>query len=256
MEREKQKKMERERIEQEKKEAEKREQAEKEAMDDMTNDGEPHVPKKSRFDSDDEEDQSSLPPTPVKDRSRSPEQVKRRSPSPQEFKSEEEKQMEFMMKVRKMLTEILLDVTNSEIKSVCKEVYLKEKSRASKGRNDRGLCSLYFMWYLSKGEKTYFGQYDIKTLLYMCQMIHWLNNVNVCLYKLVTVSVAHTSNTLSLKSVEFSQTIEDLIWRMFTLLPLLILSLILNKYICLSTIHVCIVNILARREKLMLKSHG
>lgn len=48
MEREKQKKMERERIEQ-KKEAEKREQAEKEAMDDMTNDGEPHVPKKSRF---------------------------------------------------------------------------------------------------------------------------------------------------------------------------------------------------------------
>lgn len=161
-----------------------------------------------------------------------------------------------MMKVRKMLTEILLDVTNSEIKSVCKEVYLKEKSRASKGRNDRGLCSLYFMWYLSKGEKTYFGQYDIETLLYMCQMIHWLNNVNVCLYKLVTVSVAHTSNTLSLKSVEFSQTIEDMIWRMFTLLPLLILSLILNKYICLSTIHVCIVNILARREKLMLESHG
>lgn len=52
MEREKQKKMERERIEQEKKEAEKREQAEKEAMDDMTNDGEPHVPKKSRFVSD------------------------------------------------------------------------------------------------------------------------------------------------------------------------------------------------------------
>lgn len=49
MEREKQKKMERERIEQEKKEAEKREQAEKEATDDMTNDGEPHVPKKSRF---------------------------------------------------------------------------------------------------------------------------------------------------------------------------------------------------------------
>lgn len=49
MEREKQKKMERERIEQEKKEAEKREQAKKEAVDDMTNDGEPHVPKKSRF---------------------------------------------------------------------------------------------------------------------------------------------------------------------------------------------------------------
>ena len=47
-------------------------------------------------DSDDEEDESSAPPTPVKGRSRSPEQVKRRSPSPQEFKSEEEKQMEFV----------------------------------------------------------------------------------------------------------------------------------------------------------------
>lgn len=62
-----------------------------------------------------------------------------------------------MMKVRKMLIEILLDVINFEIKSVCKEVYFKEKSRVFKGRNDRGFCSFYFMWYLSKGEKMYFG---------------------------------------------------------------------------------------------------
>lgn len=41
--------MERTRIEQEKKEVEKREQAEKEVMDDMTNDGEFYVLKKSRF---------------------------------------------------------------------------------------------------------------------------------------------------------------------------------------------------------------
>jgi arginine/serine-rich splicing factor 18 len=50
MEREKQKKMEKERLEKEKKEAEKqREEAEKEAMEDEVEDGQPHVPKKSRF---------------------------------------------------------------------------------------------------------------------------------------------------------------------------------------------------------------
>lgn len=87
-------------------------------------------------------------------------------------------------------------------------------------------------------------------------MIYWLNNVNVCLYKFVIVSVVYILNILSFKFVEFSKIIEDLIWRMFILLLLLILSFILNKYICLSIIYVCIVNILVRREKLMLKSYG
>lgn len=49
MEREKQKKMEKERLEREKEAEKQREEAEKEAMDDMTESGEPHVPKKSRF---------------------------------------------------------------------------------------------------------------------------------------------------------------------------------------------------------------
>lgn len=87
-------------------------------------------------------------------------------------------------------------------------------------------------------------------------MIYWLNNVNVCLYKFVIVSVVYILNILSFKFVEFSKIIEDLIWRMFILLLLLILSFILNKYICLSIIYVCIVNILVRREKLMVKSYG
>ena len=38
-----------------------------------------------------------------------------------------------MVKVRKMLTEILLDVTNTEIEAVCKEVYYKEKNKQAKG---------------------------------------------------------------------------------------------------------------------------
>eukprot|EP00105_Crassostrea_gigas_P016160 XP_011433438.2 PREDICTED: uncharacterized protein LOC105332501 [Crassostrea gigas] len=93
--REKQKNMEREQMEQEKKEAEKhRKETNKEAKNDKTNDGKPHVLKKSRFDTDDEEDESSLPPTPVKGMSMFIKRVKRRSPSPQKFKSEEKKQMD------------------------------------------------------------------------------------------------------------------------------------------------------------------
>jgi hypothetical protein len=40
-----------------------------------------------------------------------------------------------MMKVRQMLTEILIGVTNEEITSVAHEVYSREKARAAKGTN-------------------------------------------------------------------------------------------------------------------------
>jgi len=38
-----------------------------------------------------------------------------------------------MMKVRKLLTEILLDVTSDEVLSVAKQVYRKAKLKAAKG---------------------------------------------------------------------------------------------------------------------------
>lgn len=38
-----------------------------------------------------------------------------------------------MFKVRKMLTEILLDVTNQETEAVAKEVYYKAKNKVAKG---------------------------------------------------------------------------------------------------------------------------
>ena len=40
-----------------------------------------------------------------------------------------------LLAVRKMLTEVLISVTTSEIESVAKEVYAKEKQKASKGSN-------------------------------------------------------------------------------------------------------------------------
>lgn len=106
--REKQKNMEREQMEQEKKEAEKhREETKKEAKNDKTNDGKPHVLKKSRFDTDDEEDKSSLPPTPVKGRSMLQKRMKRRSPFPQKFKTEEKKQMDITSKCNAHKTSVL-----------------------------------------------------------------------------------------------------------------------------------------------------
>lgn len=110
MEREKQKKLEKER-KKEQQEAERlaKEQAEKEAAEEMENEksGEPRVPRKSRFDSDDEGDRSrTASPAPRSEsRSLSPAPGKsspKRSPSPDEFKTEEEKQMDLMLKMRRM----------------------------------------------------------------------------------------------------------------------------------------------------------
>ncbi|XP_064609400.1 arginine/serine-rich protein PNISR-like [Liolophura sinensis] len=133
MEREKQKKLEKEQKEREREAALRaKEEAEKEAAEEVLRErnggggGEPSIPRRSKFDSDEEKSRSPSPsPTPIKkvDRARSP------SPEP---KTEEEIQQELMFKVRKMLTEILLDVTNQETEAVAKEVYYKAKNRAAK----------------------------------------------------------------------------------------------------------------------------
>lgn len=145
MEREKQKKIDREKKEKEMAAAKAaREQAEREAEEELQKEKEgydqgPRVPRKSRFDSDDEEtgkddgespekaSSRSVSPTPHK---HSPE---RRTPSPDAFKTEEEKQAELMLKVRRMLTEVLLEVTESEIQQVARDVYKKARAKASKG---------------------------------------------------------------------------------------------------------------------------
>lgn len=155
-----------------------------------------------------------------------------------------------MMKVRKMLTEILLDVTNSELKSVCKEVLLKEKSRAAKGRNTRGRkCTyMYFMWYFDKDEKTCFGLNA--TSLCLCPKFQWLNTIYVCLYSSVVHS--NTAKTWNQKIVAISTPMcLDLILKML-ILPLLILGFDINKYIesqvQYTYSHICTIYIWARRK--------
>lgn len=141
MEREKQKKLEKEqKARQEEEDRKAKELAEKEAAEELEKEksGEPRVPRKSRFDSEDEGDRSRSvsPARRSESRSLSPSPRKpspKRSPSPDEFKTEEEKQMELMLKVRRMLTEILLAVTDTELENIAKEVYRKAKQTASKG---------------------------------------------------------------------------------------------------------------------------
>ena len=136
MENEKQKKLQKEKYALEMKELEKqREEKEKAAKEAILaqkegNDSEPSLPKKSRFESDDELSDRSRSPS--RGRSPEPSPIKKRSPSPDEFKTEEEKQMEMMIKVKKTLTEVLLEVTNNEILDIAREVYNKAKTKAAK----------------------------------------------------------------------------------------------------------------------------
>lgn len=136
MEREKQKKLEKERKDKEQMEALKAEEdveqenveaVLKESTQEKRRDNDKEVfPSKSRFESDEEgAAKSDHEPTFSKS--------EKSSPSPDDFKTDEEKQAELQMKVRRYLTEILLEVTNTEIESISREVYFKARNRAAKG---------------------------------------------------------------------------------------------------------------------------
>ncbi|GLD48724.1 arginine/serine-rich protein PNISR isoform X1 [Lates japonicus] len=123
MDREKQKKLERERMEKERAEMAKDDGKEHEA--DEQGDG-PRVPRKSKFDSDDEgnDDNDNEEKPPMK------KEFSGRSPSPPAEDSEpemteEEKEFQLMIITKTLLTEILLEVTNEEILHVAKETHRK-----------------------------------------------------------------------------------------------------------------------------------
>lgn len=87
-------------------------------------------PLKSKFDSDEGDSEAELSDASRDEPIKSDNNEKSDSESDmEEEKSEEEKQMELMMRVRRMLTEILLDVTNSEALSVAEEVFVKGKKK-------------------------------------------------------------------------------------------------------------------------------
>ncbi|XP_062254689.1 arginine/serine-rich protein PNISR isoform X5 [Platichthys flesus] len=123
MDREKQKKLERERMEKERAEMAKDDGNQHEA--DKDGDG-PRVPRKSKFDSDDEgNDDNNDEAKPVIKR-----EFSVRSPSPPAEDSEpemteEEKEFQLMIITKTLLTEILLEVTNEEIVHIAKDTHRK-----------------------------------------------------------------------------------------------------------------------------------
>nr|XP_057909556.1 arginine/serine-rich protein PNISR isoform X2 [Doryrhamphus excisus] len=113
-----QKKLEQERMEKERAEMSK-DGGEEHNVDD--GDG-PHIPRKSKFDSDDEDNYEEKPPVQKEFFVRSP------SPPAEESEpemTEEEKEFQLMIITKTLLTEILLEVTNEEIQHVAKEVHRK-----------------------------------------------------------------------------------------------------------------------------------
>lgn len=122
MDREKQKKLEQERMEKERAEMSKNEDEDHEP--DNGGDG-PRIPRKSKFDSDDEGNDDN-----VEDRTAMKKDFSSRSPSPAAEDSEpemteEEKEFHLMIITKTLLTEILLEVTNEEIAHVAKEAHRK-----------------------------------------------------------------------------------------------------------------------------------
>ncbi|KAJ9592656.1 hypothetical protein L9F63_015671, partial [Diploptera punctata] len=147
MEREKQKKIDRERqLKEREAYLQKKREEEENAMNEFEkNSGQPMIPKKSKFESDSEESARGDSPTPsqssLKRKSRfrnadspnsSPRQPAIRYPStePEPVKSREEQMEERMLKVRRTLTEILLEVTTEEMESIAHEVLQRAKAKA------------------------------------------------------------------------------------------------------------------------------
>ncbi|XP_077455379.1 arginine/serine-rich protein PNISR [Stigmatopora argus] len=119
--RENQKRLEQERMEKERAEMSKDDDRHHEVDDGV--DG-PRVPRKSKFDSDDEANEENEEKPPVK------KEFFMRSPSPPAEDSEpemteEEKEFQLMVITKTILTEILLEVTNEEIQHISKEVHRK-----------------------------------------------------------------------------------------------------------------------------------
>lgn len=135
MEREKQKKIERERMLREREQRLKMQQEEEErAMRELQDmEAAPALPRKSKFDSDSEVEDSPQfkagSPSSRNYQDASP--MHPRTPSPIDVpKTEQEKFEILMLKVRQWLTEILLEVTNEEIHSIAKDTFSRAQTKA------------------------------------------------------------------------------------------------------------------------------
>ncbi|XP_023211283.1 arginine/serine-rich protein PNISR-like [Centruroides sculpturatus] len=125
MERERQRKLEKEKADKEQIERFKTVDSSQEKIsgDDKSLSSVDETPIKSKFESESEDETESI----KEDKESSPQVI---VPSPEVVnKTEEEKQQELMLRVRRMLTEILLDVTTDQILNVAKEVHQKALSK-------------------------------------------------------------------------------------------------------------------------------
>lgn len=121
MEQERIKKLEKEKAEKEK--AEKLAQAKLKKDLDLKDEAVNPLLVKSKFDSDSEAEpeEDNVSPEKVVE-------IHKRSPSPvEDFRTEEEKTQEYMLQLRRILTEILLSVTNAEMYAIAEEVLQKER---------------------------------------------------------------------------------------------------------------------------------
>ncbi|KAE8745931.1 hypothetical protein FOCC_FOCC007448 [Frankliniella occidentalis] len=138
MEREKQRKLEREQqLKQREEMIRQKIQEEEEALAD---DGQPMIPKKSKFESDSEEEERAPISQKINQDKRKSrfsdaeqENKKAKSPTPEPDdppKSKEEILQEVMVKVRRMLTEVLLEVTTEEMQSIAEDAFIRARSKA------------------------------------------------------------------------------------------------------------------------------
>eukprot|EP00058_Branchiostoma_floridae_P013642 XP_002599130.1 hypothetical protein BRAFLDRAFT_81797 [Branchiostoma floridae] len=146
MEREKQKAQEREQREREHAQRlEQQKEGGKEGLGDDTQAASPKSLLKSKYDSDEEEEEEKSKAA-EESGDEQPAKNKWDDSEEEEEKTEEEKQLEFALKVRQMLTEVLLEVTNEEMGKVAREVYQRAKEKVAKERSIKlpDLSPLFF----------------------------------------------------------------------------------------------------------------
>lgn len=81
-----------------------------------------------------------------------------------------------MLKVRRSLTEILLEVTNEEISSVCREVWSRARAKGTPDTPDRTKRSLFrtFAYSVTEIINSFYYQFVVVAKNDKCHIVHLL----------------------------------------------------------------------------------
>lgn len=194
MDREKQKKLEQERMEKERAEMSKNDGEVHEV--DEGGDG-PRVPRKSKFDSDDEGNDDN-----VEESASLKKEFSSRSPSPPADDSEpemteEEKEFQLMIITKTLLTEILLEVTNEEIRHVAKDAHRK----ATRGL----LVTFMVLRYLQKFYtiKMVYCKESVHVVIFPIDLAHIWKCVLYALHLTISANASHSKTKQNKKIVHY-----------------------------------------------------